>query len=97
MLDFYLIHDEQITPELPSDLEFIGNLDDKTFQNLKTKKIIDNNYDYYSDIRWNTPIIKQILEHCIKQKTQKDTDIEQLKQILSIAKNRKSGLIAFAD
>ncbi|MEO8254688.1 MAG: hypothetical protein ABI554_09930 [Flavobacterium sp.] len=97
MVDFYLIHDEQITPESPSDLEFIGNLDHKTFQNLKTKKIISNNYDYYSDFRWNTPIIKQIFEHCIKQETQKDTDIDQLKQILSIAKNRKSGLIAFAD
>lgn len=97
MLDFYLIHDEQIMPESPSDLEFIGNLDEKTFQNLKTKKIIPDNYDCFSDFRWNITVIKQIFEHCIKQELQKDTDIQQLKQILSIAENRKSGLIAFAD
>ncbi|MFH7017057.1 hypothetical protein [Flavobacterium sp. FlaQc-47] len=97
MLDFYLIHDEQITQESPSDLEFIDNLDDKTFQNLKTKKIIPDNYDYFSDFRWNTTVIKQILNIASNQETQNDTDIQQLKQILSIADNRKSGLIAFAD
>ncbi|MEP6804827.1 MAG: hypothetical protein ABI892_09925 [Flavobacterium sp.] len=97
MLDFYLIHDEQITPESPSDLEFIGNLDEKTFQNLKTKKIIPKNYDCFSDFRWNTTVIKQILNIASNQELQNDTDIQQLKQILIIAENRKSGLIAFAD
>lgn len=97
MLDFYIIKEEQITPNSPTGLEFIGQLDDNTFRNLKTKGIIDKCYDYYSDFRWNTKTIFQIRQNSTKSSTQEDTDIKQLNRLLDLAENRKSGIIAFAD
>jgi len=61
MLDFYLIDDDKAKPNYPeqSGLKFIGSLDEKTFSNLKSKKLIGNQFDYYSDFRWRTTIIGQ--------------------------------------
>jgi hypothetical protein len=97
MLDFYIIQDEQITPDSPTGLEFIGQLNDSTFRNLKTKGIIDKQYDYYSDFRWTTKSILQIRQNSTKSLLQEDTDTKQLNQLLDLAENRKSGIIAFAD
>ncbi|MBF4487356.1 hypothetical protein [Flavobacterium sp. CSZ] len=97
MLDFYIIKEEQITPNSPTGLEFIGQLDDNTFRNLKTKGIIDKSYDYYSDFRWNSKTILQIRQNSTKSSIQEDTDIKLLNQLLDLAENRKSGIIAFTD
>lgn len=62
MLDFYLIDDLQAKPNYPDpkDLKFVGGLDNQTFKRLKDKKIIADRFDYYSDFRWDTTLIKQI-------------------------------------
>ena len=51
MLDFYIIKDDQAKPNYPEQLglEFAGGLDDKTFENLQNKGIIDKRFDFYLD------------------------------------------------
>lgn len=51
MLDFYIIGDAQAKPSYPEqlELEFIGKLDCKTFDNLQNKGIIDRRFDFYLD------------------------------------------------
>lgn len=51
MLDFYIIGDAQAKPSYPEQLglEFIGELDCKTFDNLQNKGIIDRRFDFYLD------------------------------------------------
>ncbi len=97
MLDFYLIKDDQITPDSPTELEFIGQLDSKTFKNLKTKGIIENHYEYNSDFRWKSEQIKQICQNNTDHKQQNDTDVKQLFKIIEIIENTNSGIIAFGD
>lgn len=60
MLDFYYIEDEKSKPDSLGELDFAGELDDKTFHNLQKKGIIDEHFDYYSDFRWSVSILKQI-------------------------------------
>lgn len=97
MLDFYLIKDEQITPNSPNELESIGAIVNTVFHNLKTKGFIDNCYDYYSDFRWNTKKINQIRQNSQKHQNLEDTDLIQLFQILDMAEKKKSGIVAFGD
>ncbi|MCD0467657.1 hypothetical protein [Flavobacterium sp. ENC] len=97
MLDFYLIKDEQITPDSPTGLEFIGQLNDRTFRNLQNKGVIDKRYEYHSDFRWDIETILQMRLNGTKLQTHKDTDIIQLFQIIDISENKKSGIIAFGD
>ena len=99
MLDFYLINDDQTKPNSPDqlDLKFVGGLDDKTFENLQSKNIIDTRFDYYKDFRWTQSIIKQLREAISKKQMQADTDIQQLIKLLDLADKNKSGLIAYAD
>ncbi|MEZ2339038.1 hypothetical protein AB6735_25555 [Mucilaginibacter sp. RCC_168] len=99
MLDFYLIDDHQAKPNYPEqkDLQFIGELDDQTFNRLKNKKIIADRFDYYSDFRWNTALIKQMCETIQQKQLQTDTDVKQLLSLLGIAGENQSGLIAYGD
>ncbi|MET3877603.1 hypothetical protein [Chitinophaga sp. OAE865] len=98
MLDFYLIPDIQPTPGSPGSLEQAGELDSRTFGLLKEKKIIPPQYDYYTDFRWNNTLIQQ-LENTILMKPalQADTDVQQLLLLLRAAREKQSGLIAYAD
>lgn len=97
MLDFYLIDDEYIKPNYPKELTFAGGLENQTFENLQRKNVIDSRFDYYSDFRWGTTLIKQVLENIIKRDLQADTDVQQLVKLLEIAAKNKNGLIAYAD
>lgn len=96
MLDFYLIKDEQTKPDYPekANLEFVGGIDYKTYESLVNKEIIDKRFDFYSDFRWNSQIIKQIME---KKREKQDSDFEKLKNILRKAIVKKSGIIAYCD
>lgn len=98
MLDFYLINDEQKTPKHPKqiNLRYICGLDSKTFENLKEKGIIDSRFDYYSDFRWRTKLVKEINIKALKNKGI-DTDIKKLYLILEKALETKSGIIAYCD
>ncbi|TAD86295.1 MAG: hypothetical protein EAY75_08795 [Bacteroidetes bacterium] len=53
MLDFYSIKDDQAKPNYPQQLglEFAGGLDNKIFENLQNKVIIDRRSHYYSDFK----------------------------------------------
>lgn len=99
MLDFYVIKDEQTKPNSPGQigLQFAGGLDDETFGRLKSKSIIDDRFDYYSDFRWGTSVIKQINEKIMNRHLHADTDVKALLQIIQLADKNQSGLIAYAD
>jgi hypothetical protein len=99
MLDFYLIADSESKPNAPGQrsLEFAGRLDDKTFDNLRRKNIVDTRFDYYSDFRWGTQMVQQMLQEISKRKIQSDTDVTELIRLLEIARERKCGLIAYGD
>ncbi len=99
MLDFYIIKDEQAKPNYPEQLglEFIGGLDDKTFGNLQNKGIIDRRFDYYSDFRLATLLIKQIRQTILQKQLQADSDVKKLTQLFDTAEKKQSGLIAYGD
>ncbi|WP_166096217.1 hypothetical protein [Mucilaginibacter inviolabilis] len=99
MLDFYLIDDLQAKPNYPDpkDLKFVGGLDNQTFKRLKDKKIIADRFDYYSDFRWDTTLIKQISKTIHQKQLQSDTDVKQLLSLLEAAEKNKNGLIAYGD
>jgi hypothetical protein len=99
MLDFYLIFDDETKPSYPEQigLEYAGGISFNAFENIKNIGVIDNHYDYYSDFRWNSMIIKQISEK-IKQKNMKNnTHVKFLIEILDKAILNNSGLIAYCD
>lgn len=99
MLDFYFMNDSDIKPHSPGEqnLEFAGSLDDKTFQNLKTKGIIESRYDYYSDFRWGEALVKHIHSMIHQKGRMTDRDVKILKAFLAQAMERQCGLIAFGD
>jgi hypothetical protein len=99
MLDFYIIKDDQSKPNYPEQagLEFVGGLDDKTFDNLQNKGIIDSRFDYYSDFRLGTVLIKQIRQNILQKQLQADDDVKMLIQLFDAADMQQSGLIAYGD
>ena len=99
MLDFYIIEDDQAKPNHSEQLglEFVGGLDDKTFDNLQNKGIIGRRFDYYSDFRLGTLLIKQIRQTVIQKQLQADTDVKKLTQLFDTADKKQSGLIAYGD
>ena len=99
MLDFYLIYDDQATPEYPElgGLEQVGGLDEKCFKVLKDKKIIPGNIDYYTDFRWDTSLSKQIREHIQERGLKTDSCVKNLVVLLDRAEQHKCGLIAYCD
>lgn len=98
MLDFYLIKDEQPKPDYPEqiNLEFVLGLDIITFNNLVKKGVIETKFDYYSDFRWSSELIKQISIKILN--TEKlGTDVTKLDFILKKALKSRSGIIAYCD
>lgn len=98
MLDFYLISDNKKTnPKSPKNLKYAGGIEDDKYYRLIRIGLIDEKYDYYSDFRWNTAVVKQINKHLEKYKTDNNTDIETLRQIINQAVENNCGLIAYCD
>jgi len=99
MLDFYLIADDQPRPKDPgkSMLVYAGGLEDDTFHNLQKKGVIDERFDYYSDFRWGTELIEQIKQSIWKKNLERDTDVQKLMELLHIAEENGSGLMAYGD
>ncbi|MGN7787672.1 hypothetical protein ACTJIJ_24270 [Niabella sp. 22666] len=99
MLDFYIIGDNQMIPNYPEELglQFVGGIDYGTFKNLQRKGILDKGFDYYSDFRLDTVLLKQIQENILQKELQTDTDVIKLLQLFNIANEKDSGLIAFGD
>ncbi len=99
MLDFYLIRDDQVKPNFPESLGlvFVGSLDYITFEKLQNLGIISSQFDYYSDFRLDSIIIKQIRKNIIQKDLNFNSDIIKLTHLFDIADKNKSGLIAFGD
>lgn len=99
MLDFYIIRDDQAKPKYPEKLglEFAGGLDDKTFENLQNKGIIDKRFDFYSDFRLEVLLIKQIRKTILQKQLLADIDVKILIQLFDMADKKQSGLIAYGD
>lgn len=99
MLDFYLIRDDQATPDYPElgSLEQVGGLDEKCFKMLKDKGVIPGNFDYYTDFRWDTSSSKRILEHIQEGELKTNSCVENLVRLLERAAQHKCGLIAYSD
>lgn len=99
MLDFYIIKDEQSKPGYPEQigLQFAGGLDDTTFGGLQKKGIIDSRFDYYSDFRLETTVIKQIRQTILQKRLQADSDVKKLLDLFDLADKSGSGLIAYGD
>jgi hypothetical protein len=99
MLEFYLIKDDQSKPNNPRNngLEFIGGLDENTFEDLQHREIIDRRFDYYSNFRWDTSVVRQLKETIKQKQTNLDNNIKQLLELLEKASNVQSGLIAYGD
>ena len=99
MLDFYLIKDDKPKPSNPgqSNLTHAGGLDDRTFDRLQRKGIIDDRFDYYSDFRWGTELIKQIRKKIKTKGMEKDSDVQSLLALLDIAGQQNTGLIAYGE
>lgn len=98
MLDFYLLSDDKNALSYPEEFEgkVVGNIDYQTFERLKGKKIIPEKFDYHSDFRWDTSLIRQI-RGSIKKHALSDNDLQGLVQLLDLAKANGRGLIAFTD
>nr|WKN34123.1 hypothetical protein K4G66_17230 [Tunicatimonas sp. TK19036] len=99
MLDFYLIRDDLPKSEYPEqvELEFAGGLDYKSFDNLRDRGIIADRFDYYTDFRWGTDLIRQINEQTNQKPSESDSDVKQLLDLLNQAIQKESGLIAYCD
>jgi hypothetical protein len=99
MLDFYFIKDDQIDPSHPGELglEFAGGLDIKIVARLQQKGVIDQLYDYSSDFRLGTLLIKQIRQIISQKSLQADSDVKELMQLFDLADRTQSGLIVFGD
>lgn len=98
MLDFYFIKDDIAkTNHEPLGLDFAGDLDNKTFENLQKKGIIDDRFDYYSDFRWSEVLLNQMRERIDRKQMHTDTDVMKLLHLIDTALETKSGLIAYGD
>lgn len=93
MLDFYTIKDDQPNPLYPEQ----EGLDVKTFENLQSKGIIDKRFDYYSDFRLGTVLIKQMQQNILQKHIQADLDVKKLIFLFDVADGKQSGLIAYGD
>lgn len=99
MLDFYIIGDDEAIPDYPEELglQFVGGIDYRTFKNLQSKGILDKEFDYYSDFRLDTVLLKKIQEHILQKELQTDADVIKLMRLFNIANKKDSGLVAFGD
>lgn len=97
MMDFYLIKDSEPIPNFPDDdLQFLGYLDLKTFNRLQKIGLISNRYDFYSDFRWSTDILKQV-ENQILNSSSDNSDIKKIKEIITNALEKNCGILAYCD
>ena len=97
VLDFYLISDSEGRPK-PNELknlDYAGGLESDIYDRLVRKRIIDSRFDYYSDFRWDSQLVKQIEFKTKNSKT--DSDIIKLNEIINEAIKKGFGLVAYGD
>jgi hypothetical protein len=99
MLYFYLIQDDQSKPNYPEQakLEMAGGLDYESYEDLILKGLIDKRFDYHSDFRWGTAMIRQIMEKIAQGGFKTDFKVKKFYELINMAFNKKSGLVAYCD
>lgn len=99
MLDFYLLDDNFDVPEYPEEykLEYVGGLDLKVYYNLQKKGIIDDEFSFFSDFRWDKQTIQTLLQRTKEPKFERDTNVKLLVGILHKAIQKNSGLVTYCD
>lgn len=99
MLDFYLIRDNQPIPNYPeqANLEIAGGLDYETYEYLKSKGLIDKRLDFYSDFFWGTEMIESTLAIINQGGFKSDPRVKLFYDLISLALEKKCGLIAYSD
>jgi hypothetical protein len=99
MIDFYLIKDDHSKRNSPrqAGLQLAGGLEDESFERLKDKGIIDKHFDTYGTFRWQTTVISRIKKTIIQRELGSDNDVKDLLNLLLIAEENQSGLIAYGD
>ncbi|MEM6297782.1 MAG: hypothetical protein AAF740_03735 [Bacteroidota bacterium] len=99
MIDFYLISDEATKPKnLQGEaLTYVGGLSHDVFYRLQNKGVVGGQYDYYSDFRWSTIVIQQLINRTNEVKFKDDFDVGKLLKIINHAQKSNLGLIAYCD
>ncbi|SKC86880.1 hypothetical protein [Ohtaekwangia koreensis] len=99
MLNLYCIADDQPKPRNlnPFPLPYADSMEEETFENLQEKGIISERFDVYSTFRWGTDLIEQMQQTIQNKKLHHDADVRELLKLFNIAKENKSGLIAYGD
>ncbi len=97
MLDFYIIPDSKgkPKPDKLNELEYVGGLEPEVFDRLVRKGFIDSRFDFYSDFRWGSQLIKQININI--REYNNDSDVNHLKKIIGKVQDVESGLIVYGD
>ena len=100
MLDFYLLKDHLPKPKSFSTKEHVGGLEYDEFENLKKLGIIEQHLDYYADFRWGLQDVERklkMISEVAKDKRDIEIEIKEIQDILILAFNSNSGLLAIGD
>lgn len=99
MLDFFLINDDEPTPDTPDGYVHAGGLTLEIYERLQRFEIIDTRFCYFDDFRWSRETIAALqarLDIAFIQ-SPNNTDYLEFAQLLNIATTAESGLFAVAD
>ncbi len=99
MLDFYLIADDQAHSNNPerAGLVLAGHIGHDVFDRLKRREVIDGRFEYYTDFRWSRAVIAQMRSVIRQRQLRSFTDVQKLLNLLDLADQDNSGLVAYAD
>ncbi|QCK15806.1 hypothetical protein [Mangrovivirga cuniculi] len=97
MLEFYKIADSENRNNQNhlKDSMFAGEIEHDVFNRLVKKGIIDKRFDYFTDFRWGSDVIKQIKNKLTN--FENDSDIIILARIVNVIKEDDYGLIGYCD
>ena len=104
MLDLYLIEDIQPEPDSPEEsrLKHLGAVGKHEFRDLQKMGVMSLKQDYWSDFRWSSKKVLEILASLEEKKEEhKKQSLNfykpKLLEILRTASAQSAGIIAFCD
>ena len=105
MLDFFLIADEEPTPDEPGELKQVGGLELDEFDRLKRFGFfVTSRASYFDDWRLSSTELDTELENTRRRRTElteisgfRSREIDNWESILSRAGNNSRGIVAFCD
>ena len=97
MIDFYLISDEQAKPNKLLELKWAGRINELTIEQLIEYEVVDSRFDVNTDFRWGTSMVQKLYKMIMDKNLNSVSEIEKIMQVLELAYNNQSGLIAYCD